>query len=849
MKMKKITQLFALIFMMVSSGFSQSLVSTSTEQKNAVLEEFTGIHCQFCPEGHAIGNKLVEDYPGRVVLINIHQGGYAKPSSGEPDFRTEFGDQIAAQSKLTGYPAGTINRHVFTGGITAMGRGSWTSAAQQIITENSPVNIGASSVYDSTTRELTINVELFYTDDSPQSTNYLNVALTQSKIYGPQVGGNAGNNYEHNHMLRYLITGQWGEEITTTTKGSFIEKTYKYVVPEDYNDVKCIVENCKIAVFVSESHQEIYSGIDIPAVDGTTLITGVLNKPAQIALAGSPSTKSSFNLDFTSFVPDTSEFIFTLTSSDAPDSWSSSITINGNNYEDSSALSLVDSVKNDISVNITPDAESGIATYILSISSVSVPNAPLIIQEFYVVSNVSNLLLHNQGSWNGGSPKSFEDDFFAAFDSAQIPNYASCDYKEFLAIADVGILDTFKNIFFNTAWTFPSLTDKNIIFFSDFIDNGGNFFISGQDIGWDTWDKDGNGTDKTREFYKNYLSAKFKADGSTSNNSISTNTADEIFWNIGTSPIKNVYGGSNMYPDELVPINDGHAILFYKGNSNKVAAIRSQKGDSKIVYMGFEPSMITKADVRNELIKTIFNWFEGVAQNVEWHDVVVNEFLASSDSLSGIADQDGEFDDWIELYNNTDHNISLSNVYLTDKFSKLQAWQFPEGTSIDAKGYLIVWADKDTDQEGLHAKLKLSSGGEELALTNGDGSFIDSLTFGAQTTNVAMARVPNGTGDFVFKAPTFNGNNVPEAVVELDEKSIVIIYPVPTTNHLNIEFEGSIINYQIRVMNTMGQLFLTKEMNSNKNILDISSLHTGQYILQIYSKGKLLGNTRFSVIK
>jgi len=241
------------------------------------------------------------------------------------------------------------------------------------------------------------------------------------------------------------------------------------------------------------------------------------------------------------------------------------------------------------------------------------------------------------------------------------------------------------------------------------------------------------------------------------------------------------------------------------------------------------------------------NGFVKKIVNVKWHDVVINEFLASNDSLSGIADQDGEYDDWIELYNNTNNEIDLSNVYISDKFSKPQAWQFPEGTTIDANGYLIVWADKDTD--GLHAKFKLSSGGENLLLTNEDGTFIDSLTFGKQTTNIAMARVPNGTGDFVFKAPTFNGTNVPDATIDLGNSNIVNIYPVPAQNNLTVEFEGSKTNYQVKVLNTMGQLFVTKDMNNKKNILDVSTLVTGQYILQIYSKGNLVGNARFSVIK
>mgnify|MGYP002528049557 CR=1 FL=1 len=78
--------------------------------KNVVLEEFTGLHCVYCPDGHVIAQSIYNAYPQRVSLINVHVGSYAQPSFGEPDFRTVFGSSLSAQSNLSGYPAGTINK-------------------------------------------------------------------------------------------------------------------------------------------------------------------------------------------------------------------------------------------------------------------------------------------------------------------------------------------------------------------------------------------------------------------------------------------------------------------------------------------------------------------------------------------------------------------------------------------------------------------------------------------------------------------------------------------------------------------------------------------------------------------
>ena len=139
-------------------------------------------------------------------------------------------------------------------------------------------------------------------------------------------------------------------------------------------------------------------------------------------------------------------------------------------------------------------------------------------------------------------------------------------------------------------------------------------------------------------------------------------------------------------------------------------------------------------------------------------DIVINEFTASNNELSGIADQDGEYEDWIELYNNTNSSIDLSEFHLTDNPDSPEKWTFPQGTTIDAGGYLIIWADNDLDEDGLHANFKLSVNGEFLMLKHFD-VVLDSLTFGVQETNVAAARVPNGTGNFIFQSNTFNANN------------------------------------------------------------------------------------------
>ena len=257
-----------LIYTLLSIGFltnAQTIVSTAPQNKKVILEEFTGIYCVYCPQGHAIAQAMKNADPNNVFLINVHVGGYAAPTGSDPDFRTPFGTGIAGQSNLAGYPAGTVNRREFAGlqqnGTgTAMSRGNWTNAGNQIKLQSSYVNVAVESSINVINNELTVHVEAYYTGTSPVSTNLLNVALLQNNTTGPQTGGNAGNDYVHQHRLVHMITGQWGESITTTTSGTFVDRTYTYTLPANYNGIPVEISELEIVAFVAETQQNIISG-------------------------------------------------------------------------------------------------------------------------------------------------------------------------------------------------------------------------------------------------------------------------------------------------------------------------------------------------------------------------------------------------------------------------------------------------------------------------------------------------------------------------------------------------------------------------------------------------------------
>jgi thiol-disulfide isomerase/thioredoxin len=267
---------FTFIFSIFSilAGSAQTFVNTSPENKKVVLEEFTGIHCGYCPAGHVIAQDISSSYPDDVVLVNIHVGGFAEPGNGEPDFRTNWGVQIKNISGLTGYPSGQVNRQLFnspivhsTVGKPAMSRSHWEDASNIVLTEPSYVNVAAQSSINMNTRELTVNVEAFYTANG-NGTNKLNVLLLQNNVEGPQSGGSnynpsailANGNYSHQHMFRHSLTNYWGVTIPNNSAGSFFSDTYSYTIPADLNGVAYDLNNLEVVVFIAEQQYNVISG-------------------------------------------------------------------------------------------------------------------------------------------------------------------------------------------------------------------------------------------------------------------------------------------------------------------------------------------------------------------------------------------------------------------------------------------------------------------------------------------------------------------------------------------------------------------------------------------------------------
>ena len=136
----------------------------------------------------------------------------------------------------------------------------------------------------------------------------------------------------------------------------------------------------------------------------------------------------------------------------------------------------------------------------------------------------------------------------------------------------------------------------------------------------------------------------------------------------------------------------------------------------------------------------------------QWHlagiPLVINEFMASN---SKYPDPQDECDDWIEIYNAGDEAIDIAGMYLIDDLNKPAMWRVPSGnpslTTIQSHKYLLIWADEDITDAGLHASFKLDTdNGDRIWLFDKDGrTLIDSVIFGSRLPTSPMVAILTAT--------------------------------------------------------------------------------------------------------
>ena len=205
----------------------------------------------------------------------------------------------------------------------------------------------------------------------------------------------------------------------------------------------------------------------------------------------------------------------------------------------------------------------------------------------------------------------------------------------------------------------------------------------------------------------------------------------------------------------------------------------------------------------------------------------INEFMASNNTT--LADEYGEFDDWVEIYNAGGEPVWLGNKYLSDDFDNPSKWSLPL-VWIDSGEFLLIWADDDTEQGQNHTNYKLDAQGEEIGLFDAEGTgyfVIDSISYGEQTTDISMGRSEDGGPDWIlFESATPGASNLTVHVNDLSVEDAPRIYPNPCKQQLLYVSRPC----YIQITDIRGRILI--EDNFPETV-DVSKLKPGIYVVSI----------------
>ena len=157
-----------------------------------------------------------------------------------------------------------------------------------------------------------------------------------------------------------------------------------------------------------------------------------------------------------------------------------------------------------------------------------------------------------------------------------------------------------------------------------------------------------------------------------------------------------------------------------------------------------------------DLSRFAWNWLN------KGDPLVISEFMASNNTT--LADEDGEYPDWIEIYNPGPEAASLNGWALTDNAGNLNKWEFPDGIEMGVGEFLVVFASgKDRTEPGLelHTNFELSGVGEYLALVRPDESIATEYApqYPQQSADISYGLADGVEEPVFFMSPTPGATN------------------------------------------------------------------------------------------
>ncbi len=233
----------------------------------------------------------------------------------------------------------------------------------------------------------------------------------------------------------------------------------------------------------------------------------------------------------------------------------------------------------------------------------------------------------------------------------------------------------------------------------------------------------------------------------------------------------------------------------------------------------------------NKSVVLLFLLFFLISRSLSAQGLYINEFMASNSTT--IKDPDfNNYADWIEIYNSGNTSVNLRDYYITDNLSQPQKFKIQSDLIIQADGYAIIWADDANT--GIHTNFKLSASGESIGLYSPTLQLIDTITFGAQQTDVSFGRFPDGTNNwYKFSPATPGSENLESGIFNLLPSPIISLQSGFYSSSISVSashtFQDVTIRYTTdgRIPNELNDIYSTPIQIDSTSVLRFRAFKDG----------------------
>lgn len=227
--------------------------------RKVLMEEFTGVSCPPCPNGHRMVASIKSNLGGNLVSVAYHIFNFPQGSPVEEngvlvskyDFRLQESTDVGKEifGGIAQMPTGVVDR-VPVGNDIQLGVGNWSNAASNRAAVAPPLNLYLTITnFDSTTGEGKVRAKIVYNEDVSVKQNIV-VMITEDDVEDAQKDGlTVVEEYTHEHITRDIVTSIYGvtipEKVNPRFAGRVYERTFDFKL-----DKAWVAKHCNIVVFV-----------------------------------------------------------------------------------------------------------------------------------------------------------------------------------------------------------------------------------------------------------------------------------------------------------------------------------------------------------------------------------------------------------------------------------------------------------------------------------------------------------------------------------------------------------------------------------------------------------------------